>query len=164
MADRQAWPPSRIINGAASVGTSVGALVEHILGSRDNPETAYRSCMALIRSGKAYDRARFDAACRPLDIGSPTRKSVLAILSRGLDVAPLPDASDPPPGATHDNVRGAATTTERRRTRSGISRPRRHRCTRWFSPWSVGASSCASRGRPARSDYECPDRVQSGGR
>jgi hypothetical protein len=50
-----AWPPSRIITWAAAVGPSVGALVEHILRSRDNPETAYRSCMALIRSAKGYD-------------------------------------------------------------------------------------------------------------
>ena len=102
-----AWPPSRIISWAASVGPSAGALVEHILGSRENPETAYRSCMALIRSAKAYEPSRFDAACRrALDIGSPTRKSVLAILSRGLDAAPAADAFDPPPGPAHENVRG----------------------------------------------------------
>ena len=59
-----AWPPSRIINWAATVGPSVGALVDHVLGSRENPETAYRSCMALIRSAKPYEPARFDAACR----------------------------------------------------------------------------------------------------
>ena len=103
-----AWPPSRIINWAATVGPAVGALVEHILTSRDNPETGYRSCMAIIRSAKAYEPERFDGACRrALDIGSPTRKSVLAILSRGLDTT-SPDSSEPPPGATHENVRGGA--------------------------------------------------------
>jgi hypothetical protein len=104
-----AWPPSRIINWGAAIGPSVGALVDHILGSRENPETGYRSCMALIRSAKPYDPARFDAACRrALDIGSPTRRSVLAILSTGLDAVPLLDAPEPPPGVTHDNVRGGA--------------------------------------------------------
>jgi transposase len=102
-----AWPPSRIIHWASSLGPSVGTLVEHILSSRENPETGYRSCMGLIRGAKSYDSARFDAACRrALAIGSPTRKSVLAILSRGLDAAPAPDTSEPPPSATHDNVRG----------------------------------------------------------
>jgi transposase len=102
-----AWPPSRIISWGASVGPAVEELIEHILGSRENPETAYRSCMALIRSAKAYEPERFDAACRrAIDIGSLTRKSVLAILSRGLDTAPPPDASEPPPGAAHENVRG----------------------------------------------------------
>jgi hypothetical protein len=104
-----AWPPSRIVNWAGSIGPSAAALVEHILGSRENPETAYRSCMGLIRNAKAYEPARFDAACRrAIAIGSPTRKSVLAILSRGLDAAPLLDTSEPPPGASHDNVRGGA--------------------------------------------------------
>jgi transposase len=104
-----AWPPSRIINWAATLGPSVGALVDHVLGSRENPETAYRSCMALIRSAKPYEPGRFDAACRrALDIGSPTRRSVLAILSAGLDAVPLADAPEPPPGVTHDNVRGGA--------------------------------------------------------
>ena len=104
-----AWPPSRIVNWAGSIGPSAAALVDHILKSRENPETAYRSCMGLIRNAKAYEPARFDAACRrALAIGSPTRKSVLAILSRGLDAAPLLDDPEPPPGASHDNVRGGA--------------------------------------------------------
>ena len=65
--------------------------------------------MALIRSAKAYDRARFDAACRrALTIGAPTRKSVLAILSRGLDATELvePDLAQLPLPVHHDNVRG----------------------------------------------------------
>ena len=104
-----AWPPSRIIHWAGSIGPSVGALVDHILSRRENPETAYRSCMGLIRGAKSYDPARFDAACqRALTIGSPTRKSVLAILSRGLDAAPAPDTSEPPASASHDNIRGGA--------------------------------------------------------
>lgn len=103
------WPPSRIVNWAASVGPSVGVLVDHILSSRENPETAYRSCMALIRSAKSYEQARFEAACRrALDIGAPNRKSVLAILNRGLDRVPPPDNSEPRPSPAHDNVRGGA--------------------------------------------------------
>jgi transposase len=102
------WPPSRIISWAGTIGPSAATLVEHILRSRENPETAYRSCMGLIRNAKAYEPARFDAACRrALAIGSPTRKSVLAILSRGLEMLPLVDSPEPPPGQSHDNVRGA---------------------------------------------------------
>ena len=65
--------------------------------------------MALIRSAKRYDRARFDAACRrALAIGAPTRKSVLAILSRGLDGSELVDAASAQLTLTvhHENVRG----------------------------------------------------------
>jgi hypothetical protein len=58
---------------------------------------------------EGYDRARFDAACRrALAIGAPTRKSVLAILSRGLETTELADA-DPaqlPLPVHHENVHG----------------------------------------------------------
>jgi transposase len=102
-----AWPPSRIIGWAASIGPSAAALVEQILLGRREPESAYRSCMALIRNAKAYDGARFDAACaRAIAIGSPNRKSVLAILSRGLDaVAPEAD-TQLSLCVVHENVRG----------------------------------------------------------
>jgi len=65
--------------------------------------------MALIRSAKKYDQARFDAACRrALAIGAPTRRSVLAILSRGLDGSALvdPDSNQLPLTVHHENVRG----------------------------------------------------------
>jgi transposase len=105
-----AWPPSRIIGWAASVGPSAAALVEQMLLGRREPESAYRSCMGLIRSAKAYDRQRFDAACkRAIAIGAPTRKSVLAILRRGLDASEPVDAAAtqlPLPTVHHENVRG----------------------------------------------------------
>src|SRR3569623_556936 len=104
-----AWPPSRIVSWAASIGPSAAALVEQILLGRREPESAYWSCMGLIRSAKRYDRARFDAACkRAIAIGAPTRKSVLAILSRGLDAIEVVDV-DPaqlPLPIHHENVRG----------------------------------------------------------
>jgi transposase len=104
-----AWPPSRIIGWASSIGPSTGQLVEQLLQCRREPESAYRSCMALIRSAKAYDNLRFDAACkRALAIGAPTRKSVLAILSRGLESAETADAPTIQLSLIvhHENVRG----------------------------------------------------------
>ena len=64
--------------------------------------------MALIRSAKEYDSARFDAACRrAIAIGSPNRKSVLAILSSGLEPSrPTPRHRDPNSRVVHENVRG----------------------------------------------------------
>jgi len=102
------WSPSRLVAWAATKGTHVGALVEHILQNRPYPEQAYRSCMAIIRDAKAYPPERYNAACRrALQIGSPTRFSLRSILKKGLDRAALPDDVDPPPGPLHDNVRGA---------------------------------------------------------
>jgi transposase len=106
-----AWPPSRIIRWAASVGPTAAELVEQMLTRRREPESAYRSCMALIRDAKKYDRDRFEAACRrALDIESPTRKTVLSILARGIDRQPLVvDVSDEQlPIVRHENVRGGS--------------------------------------------------------
>lgn len=102
------WSPSRLVAWAATKGPDVGALVEHILQTRAYPEHAYRSCMAIIRDAKAYPPDRYNAACRrALKIGAPTRFSLRSILKKGLDHAALPDDFDPPPGPSHDNVRGA---------------------------------------------------------
>jgi transposase len=102
------WSPSRLVAWAATKGTDVGALVEHILQNRPYPEHAYRSSMAIIRDAKTYSPERYNAACRrALHIGSPTRFSLRSILKKGLDHVVLPDDVDPPPGPLHDNVRGA---------------------------------------------------------
>src|ERR1019366_1497760 len=84
--DYGAWPPSRVVSGAETIGPSAAALVTHILESYPHPEDGYRKCMALIRTSKKYGAARVDAACRrALAIGSPNRKSVEMILKKGLE-------------------------------------------------------------------------------
>jgi hypothetical protein len=81
-------------------------VVRQILASRSHPELGYRSCFGLLRDLKVTEPARADEACRrPLEIGSPTRKSVQAILRRGLDrvdIRPPP----PRPRLVHENLRG----------------------------------------------------------
>lgn len=62
--------------------------------------------MALIRTAKSYGHERTEAACnRALAIGAPTRKSVEAILKRGLDRIPLADEKTPNI-VVHENIRG----------------------------------------------------------
>lgn len=104
--DYGAWPPSRMVSWAATIGPSAAAVVERILADKPHPEQGYRSCMALIRTAKAYGHERTEAACgRALAIGSPTRKSVEAILKRGLDRVPLADEKTPNI-VVHENIRG----------------------------------------------------------
>jgi transposase len=105
--DYGAWPPSRVVSWAASIGPSVASVVERILADKPHPEQGYRSCMALIRNAKQYGHDRTEAACRrALSIGAPTRKSVEAILKRGLDRAPVEDADAAPRIVVHENIRG----------------------------------------------------------
>jgi transposase len=101
------WPPSRIVSWAGSIGPSAASVVERILADKPHPEQGYRSCMALIRTAKQYGYERTEAACRrALSIGAPTRKSVEAILKRGLDRVPLEDAEAAPHIVVHENIRG----------------------------------------------------------
>jgi len=113
------WPPSRVIDWAASIGTSMQKVVEEILASRPHPEQGYRSCLALLRNAKTYGRERTEAACaRAIEIGSPSRKSVEMILKRGLDRVAR-DSSTAPAIGHHENIRGGDYyDTSRPKTRS----------------------------------------------
>jgi transposase len=107
--DYGAWPPSRVVSWAETIGPSAGALVTHILETYPHPEDGYRKCMALLRTSKKYGAARVDAACRrAIAIGSPNRKSVEMILKKGLENAPVATPSEEHQlSLHHENVRGS---------------------------------------------------------
>jgi transposase len=105
------WPPERMLSWGRSLGPNVGKVVEAILGRYRNPEFGYRAVQALVRDAQRVGNQRLDAACaRALMIAGPsgpTRKSVVAILARGLEASPLPDP-DPEPTdfVRHEHIRG----------------------------------------------------------
>jgi transposase len=100
------WPPERVIAWGQSVGVHVGELASALMSRRTHPETGYRACLGVIRLADRFGRDRVDAACaRALAIGSPTFKSVHAILKSGLDRTPLFD-TPPRTAIEHDNIRG----------------------------------------------------------
>jgi transposase len=106
------WSPGRFLNWAVQIGPGTRDVVRHTLNRFPQPEMGYRSCLGLLSLAKRYGKERLEAACqRALALGSPTRRSVVSILAKGLDSQPLPEtepvASQPalPP---HENVRGAA--------------------------------------------------------
>jgi transposase len=103
------WTPSRIIAWAATAGASVGQLVEAILASKPHPEAGYRSCLGLIRLGKAYGPERLEkSAARALALQAYSYTSVKSILERGLDRQPLPEELPPACLIEHSNLRGAS--------------------------------------------------------
>jgi len=104
------WTPGRFLNWAADIGPATTAVVKHLLTHRPHPEHGYRSCLGLLNLEKRYGRVRLEAACaRAHRIGSPTRKSVLSILTQGLDRSPPPPAEQTTLALTepHPNVRGS---------------------------------------------------------
>lgn len=103
------WTPGRFLTWASEVGPQTRDLVRHLLETKSHPEQGYRSCLGLLGLSRRYGKDRLEAACqRALALSSPTRRSVLSILRRGLDQMPLPDPETAQPLRTHENVRGAA--------------------------------------------------------
>lgn len=105
------WTPGRLIAWGQTIGVSCGEMVEAILRERPHPEMGYRSCLGILRLGKAYGAERLEAACaRGLRAGARSYKSLQTMLEKGLDKVPLPEAFDadaqPLPLLTHANIRG----------------------------------------------------------
>ncbi len=100
------WPPERLVRWAAQTGPKTAEVVAAILSHRTHPETGRRACLGLMRMGEKYGAGRVEAACsRAIAIGSPTYKSVDAILKSGLDKVALPVESESKV-VTHENIRG----------------------------------------------------------
>lgn len=103
-----AWPPSRLISWAQTVGPCTAQLFTAILESKPHPEMGYRSCLGILRLGKHYTNARLEAAAqRAMATGACSYQSVKSILKRGLDRQPLETSASAPP-LEHENLRGAA--------------------------------------------------------
>jgi transposase len=100
------WTPGRMIAWAKTIGPECAKLVEKILQDRPHPEMGFRSCLGIIRLGKALETARLEAACRrALHYGTCSYTSVKSILDKHLDSAPL-EQELPLPSPTHSNLRG----------------------------------------------------------
>jgi transposase len=102
-----AWPPSRLLSWAQSVGPATAQLFAAILESKPHPEMGYRSCLGILRLGQRYSSERLEAAARrAVSTGACSYRSVKSILERGLDRQPL-EAPELRPPLEHENLRGA---------------------------------------------------------
>jgi transposase len=103
-----AWPPSRLLRWAQSVGPATAQLFAEVLKSKPHPEMGYRSCLGILRLGQRYSNERLEAAAaRAVSTGACSYRSVKSILERGLDRQPLESPVARPP-LEHSNLRGAA--------------------------------------------------------
>ena len=103
------WTPSRLVHWGQSIGVATGAVVAHILETKPHPEMGYRACLGLLSLGKRYGPTRLEAAAiRAQTSGAMSYRSILSMLKRGLDHAPLAPAAATHLPPTHDNIRGAA--------------------------------------------------------
>ncbi len=103
-----AWPPSRLLHWATTVGPATAQLFAEILQSKPHPEMGYRACLGLLRLGQRYSTQRLEAAARrAVSTGACSYPSVKSILERGLDRQALETPSSSPP-VVHENLRGAS--------------------------------------------------------
>jgi len=102
------WTPQRIINWASRTGKATAQTVEVVMKSRSHPQQGFRSCMGIISLGKEFTQDRLEAACsRALAIGSPSYKSIHAILKKGLDrLPPQKEVPQQTSFINHSNIRG----------------------------------------------------------
>jgi len=110
-AHRQAgeWSPQRLTRWASKTGPATEQLIRTVLASRKHPQQAYRSCLGILRLGKAYGEERLEAACRrALTLGCCRYQSIESILKHRLDEQPLEDQQELALPDTHDNIRGPA--------------------------------------------------------
>jgi len=103
------WTPLRLTEWASKAGPATAELASRIMEDRPHPEQGFRSCLGLMRLGKAYGLDRLEAAsARALAIGSYSYKSVKSILKNGLDrqqLLPSSRTEDRHP-VCHENIRG----------------------------------------------------------
>ena len=101
------WSPERLSNWAAKTGPATEKLIMTILTSRKHPQQAYRSCLGILRLGKAYGDDRLETACRrALTLGSHSYKSIESILKHRLDDKPIAEQQELALPEDHDNIRG----------------------------------------------------------
>jgi transposase len=108
-AHRQAsdWSPQRLAHWAAKTGPATEKLILSVLSARKHPQQAYRSCLGILRLGKAYGDARLEAACqRALTLGTHSYKSIESILKHRLDDQPLAEQPELVLPEDHENIRG----------------------------------------------------------
>lgn len=88
---------------------ATATVVQAILAGRRHPEQGYRSCLGVLRLGKAYGHTRLEAACtRAVHLRAFSYRSIESILKHRLDEVPM-DGQDPAPRVPdHANVRGPA--------------------------------------------------------
>ena len=95
-----------MIEWAKNIGPECGRVVEKILQDRPHPEMGFRSCLGIIRLGKAVGKDRLEAACRrALHFGTCSYASITSILQNHLEAQPL-EQELPLPSPTHENLRG----------------------------------------------------------
>jgi transposase len=100
------WTPERFLAWAEGIHEDVKLYILKILGRKQHPEQAYKSCVGILSFGKKVGNDRLIKACqRALDYGVYNYKIIQTILEKGLDKN-VEDDTEQLAMPLHENIRG----------------------------------------------------------
>ena len=103
---KQRFGPERLLSWAENIGVGARAVVEWHIQSRQHPEQAIKSCLAILHLTKQYGNARVEAACeKALLLEKPHRTVVVNLLNNHKEQVQLAAEPEESP-VTHPNIRG----------------------------------------------------------
>jgi transposase len=103
------WNPERLLRWARQIGPATREAIEKILASRTHQEQGFRACLGVLRLHKVYGAIQLENACsQALFTGTPSYRSVHAILRRPPEQQSLPLLEPERPPIQHKNLRGPA--------------------------------------------------------
>ena len=100
------WTPEKFLSWAEAIHEDVKLYILKILGRKQHPEQAYKSCVGILSFGKKVGNERLTNACqRALGYGMYNYKTIQNILEKGLDKQ-NDQESESTEMPQHDNIRG----------------------------------------------------------
>ena len=101
------WTPEKFIERAEVIGEDTKAYIIEILGKRQHPEQAYKSCQGILNYVAKVGDERLNAACRRANYyGDYSYKTIIAILEKRMEFADLDEENDNGATPSHINIRG----------------------------------------------------------
>jgi transposase len=94
------WTPERFVRWAEDIGPSTTQMIQAVLGGRQHPEQAYRSCMGILNLASRFDKPALETACQQALVAHLHSYRELKNL---LDDQYADKAGAP---SSHDNIRG----------------------------------------------------------
>ena len=101
------WTPEKFISWSENIHEDVKLYILKVLGRKQHPEQAYKSCLGILTFAKKVGNERLIKACqRALGYGAYNYKTIQKILERELDLKDAPEETDHLQMPLHDNIRG----------------------------------------------------------
>ena len=101
------WTPEKFISWSENIHEDVKLYILKVLGRKQHPEQAYKSCLGILTFAKKVGNDRLIKACqRALGYGAYNYKTIQKILERELDLKDAPEETDHLQMPLHDNIRG----------------------------------------------------------